>query len=97
VPHSTPHPLCPDRETLDHFIAGMFNFISPQYYDAAATLELVPAWLRFLEENELLASEQRVAALENLRKLTADAAPIWEQRTADPVVEPNIRRAWEQA
>ena len=74
----------------------MFNFINPQYYEAAATLELTPAWLRFLERRELLAAEQRRAALVDLRKLVADAAPIWEQRTADPAVGPNIRLAWAQ-
>jgi hypothetical protein len=89
------HPLCPDRETLDRFLAGMLNFISPQYYEAATTLELLPAWLRFLEAKSLLTMEQHAAALSDLRKLVSDAAPIWEQRTADPAVGPNIRREWE--
>jgi hypothetical protein len=94
--HSPLHPLCPDRETLDRFLAGMLNIISPQYYEAAATLELVPAWLRFLEGRGLLTDQQRAAALDDLRKLVADAAPIWEQHTADRAVGPNIRRAWER-
>jgi SEC-C motif len=89
--------LCPDRATLDHFLAGMLNIISPQYYEAAATLELIPAWLRFLEGCGLLATEQRAAALDDLSKLVSDAAPIWEQSTADPTVGPNIRSAWEQS
>jgi hypothetical protein len=91
------NPLCPDRATLDRFLAGMLNFISPQYYEAAAALELVPAWLRFLERRGLLAAEQRAAALDDLRKLVSDAAPIWEQRTADPAVGSNIRLAWKRA
>jgi hypothetical protein len=91
------NPLCPDRETLDRFLAGMLNFISPQYYEAATTLELMPAWLRFLEAKSLLTMEQHAAALSDLRKLVSDAAPIWEQRTADPAVGPNIRREWESA
>ena len=68
-----------------------------EYYEAAATLELIPAWLRFLEGRRLLMAEQRAAALDDLRKLVSDAAPIWEQRTADPAVGPNIRLAWERA
>ena len=91
------NPLCPDRETLDRFLAGMLNIISPQYYEAAATLELIPAWLRFLEGRGLLAAEQRADALDDLRKLVSDAAPIWEQRTADPAVGPSIQLAWERA
>src|SRR5262249_1629197 len=69
APPAPPHPLCPDRATLDHFIGGMLGFISPQYYDAAATLELVPAWLRFLERHELLTAERRALGLNELRKL----------------------------
>lgn len=75
----------------------MLNLIGPQYYQAAATLEFVPAWLQFLEQRELLAAEQRALALKDLRKLIADAAPIWEQYTGDPTIRPNIRRAWKQA
>lgn len=42
-------------------------------------------------------AEQRAAALDDLRKLVSDAAPIWEQRTADPTVGPNVRLAWQRA
>ncbi|HET9223536.1 MAG TPA: SEC-C metal-binding domain-containing protein [Roseiflexaceae bacterium] len=68
-----------------------------QYYEAAATLELTPAWLRFLEGHGLLAAEQLATALDDLRELVSNAAPIWERRTADPAVGPNIRLAWERA
>src|SRR6266545_2690902 len=85
------NPLCPDRETLDRFLGGMLNFISPQYYEAAATLELTPAWIRFLETHALLTAEQRAAALDDVRELVAEAAPIWERRIADPLVGRNIQ------
>jgi hypothetical protein len=97
VRRAPPNPLCPDRETLDRFLAGMLNFISPQYYEAAATLELVPAWLRFLETHTLLTAEQRAAALDDMRRLVSEAAPIWERSIADPSVGRNIQLAWEQA
>lgn len=73
----------------------MFGFLSSRYYDAAATLELMPAWLRFLEEHGLLMAEQRTAAQQELRRLVADAAPTWEKSISDPSVGPNIQRAWE--
>lgn len=91
------NPLCPDRATLDRFLAGMLNFISARDYEAAATLELTPAWLRFLEARSLLTAEQREAASQELRQLVADATPIWDQRTSDPTVGSNIRLAWEHA
>jgi hypothetical protein len=91
------HPLCPDRATFDSFLAGMLNIISPQHYYAAATLELTPAWLRFLEAHGLLTAEQRATALDELRGLVAEAAPIWKQRTGDPSVGRNIQLAWDRA
>ncbi len=66
------HPLCPDRQTLDRFLAGLLGFINPQYYKAAATLELVPAWLRFLESRQLITSEQHQEVLADLRGLDTE-------------------------
>jgi hypothetical protein len=97
VRRSPPNLLCPDRATLDRFLGGMLNFISPHYYEAAATLELVPAWLRFLETRALLTAEQRAATLHDVRGLVSAAAPIWAKSIADPVVGRNIQLAWEQA
>jgi SEC-C motif len=91
------HPLCPDRATLDRFIAEMFGFMSAHYYQAAATLELVPAWLKFLEGRGLLTAEQRASALADLRRLVAEAAPIWQDRISDPAPGRNIQLAWESA
>ncbi len=78
-------------------MAKKLNFISPSYYEAAVTLELVPAWLRFLEEHGLLTNEQRLATLAELRPLVAEAVPIWPNRTGNPALGRNIERAWEQA
>jgi hypothetical protein len=91
------NPLCPDRATLDRFLAGMLNLIGPQHHVAAATLELMPAWLRFLESRSLLTAEQRGAALADLHKLVVEAAPIWKRSVSDPSLGANIRLAWERA
>jgi hypothetical protein len=72
APHRPPHPLCPDRNTLDHFLAELLYFINPQYYKAAATLELIPAWLRFLESRQLIDVEQREQTLFELRGLDTE-------------------------
>ena len=63
----------------------------------AATLELIPAWLRFLETHALLTAEQRAATLDEVRGLVSEAAPIWERSITDPAVGRNIQLAWEQA
>lgn len=75
--HPSPqHPLCPDRKTLDHFLADLINFFNPQYYKAAATLELTPAWLRFLESRGLITTEQREQTLADLRGLDTEFGKV---------------------
>jgi hypothetical protein len=86
--------LVPDRATLEHFVSHMFNPLTPAYYEAVAVIELTPAWLRFLQAQELITAEQRASALRDLRRLVADVAPIWGQRGADPAVGANIKAAW---
>jgi len=89
--------LCPDRESFDHFLAHHLSLVSYQFYEAAATLELTPAWLRFLQDQGLIMPDQRNAALTDLRGLVDDAAPIWEHHRSDPTVASNIRDAWDDA
>jgi hypothetical protein len=57
---------------LDHFLADLLHFINPQYYKATATLELMPAWLRFLESRRLIDAEQREQILSELRGLDTE-------------------------
>ena len=88
--------LVPDRTTLNHFLSQMFDPLTSAYYEAIATLELTPAWLRFLQAQELITAEQRAAAMKDLRRLVLELAPIWGQRGADPAVGANIKAAWER-
>lgn len=84
--HSSPHhPLCPNRKTLDHFLADLINFFNPQYYKAAATLELTPAWLRFLESRGLITTEQREQTLADLRGLDTEFSKV-VQTNSDPAL-----------
>lgn len=89
--------LCPDRESLDRYLAQKLNFISFQLIDAAVTLEAVPAWLHFLHDQGIISTERRTEALRDLGKLVAHAEPIWAQGPSDPALGPNIRAAWERA
>jgi hypothetical protein len=89
--------LCPDRKTFDRYVVQLLGPFASAYYEAVAALEFTPAWLGFLQAQELITAEQRAAVLADLRKLVTDAAPLWEQRGADPVVGAMIREAWERA
>lgn len=85
------HPLCPDRQTMDQFLGGLLGFINPQHYKAVATLELVPAWLRFLESRQLVDAEQREQTLADLRGLHT---ALFKALTDFP--DPTLRQAMER-
>ncbi len=89
--------LCPDRESLDRYLAQKLSFLSPRVIEAAVMLEAVPAWLHFLHDQGLISAERRADALRDLGKLVEQAAPIWAQHPSDPALGPNIRAAWERA
>ena len=96
-----PHPrdpgLCPDRRTLDPFLAQLLDFINPQHYKAATTLELIPAWLRFLESRQLINSRHRAQTLQELRGLDQDLLRVWGPDPADPALRWAMEGWWEQA
>lgn len=94
---AAPGLLCPDRESLDHYIAQRLDILSYHPIEAAVTLELTPYWLRFLQGQDLITAEQCAEALRSLGKLVQDAEPIWADHQSDPSLGPNIRAAWERA
>ncbi|WP_370650155.1 YecA family protein [Oscillochloris sp. ZM17-4] len=89
--------LCPDRESLDRYVAQKLSFLSSRVIEAAVTLEAVPAWLHFLYDQGVITAERRADALHDLGKLVQQAEPIWAQHPSDPALGPNIRAAWERA
>ena len=91
------HVLCPDHQTLDRYLGRLLNFLSFQPYRVAATLELVPAWLRFLESRQLLDTQQRLATLQDLHGLDAELLKLWEKEGIDPALVQGMRRWPEDA
>jgi hypothetical protein len=81
------HVLCPDRGTLDRYLGRLLNFINPQRYKAAATLELIPAWLRFLESRQLIDAEERSKTMLDLRGLDTELLKVWQGYPADPALQ----------
>ncbi len=79
------HLLCPDRGTLDRYLGELLGFINPQYYKAVTLLELVPAWLRFLESRQLIGREQREQTLTELRGLDTELNKV-VQDNPDPAL-----------
>ena len=85
------HVLVPDRVTLDRFLASLMNLFHLHRYAAAATFELVPVWLRFLQTRGLIEESQRESTLKELSHLHTDVLPLFEADLADPVLIENLR------
>lgn len=88
--------LWPDRATLDRYLAGMLSFFNLQYYKVAATFELVPAWLRFLESRQLLDAQGHAGIRGEMGKLRGDLEKLFNKFQEDPAPARNVQRAWEQ-
>ncbi len=86
------HILCPDRQTLDHYLADLINVLSYQPHKTVALLELVPAWLRFLETRQLIDSQQRKKTLTALYGLDTDLLKVLHEPTADPVLAERVQQ-----
>lgn len=78
------HVLCPDYDTFDRFLAQRLDFINPQWYKVAATAELVPAWLRFLEWHGLLDAERHHETRQELKALIPALRQLLERHREDP-------------
>ena len=78
------HLLVPDRERLDHFMAGLLGMMNQLYYRAAAAFEIIPAWLRFLELRGLIDAEVRARTLSELAGLADHLRRAFDNFNEDP-------------
>ena len=85
------HVLCPDRQTLDRYLADLINILNYQPHKTVAVLELVPAWLRFLETRQLIDTQQRKKTLTVLRGLDTDLLKVLAEPTADPALAEGLK------
>lgn len=94
APKPPKHVLCPDEHTLDRYLAERLHFMSPQYYDAAALFEAVPAWLRFLESKCLIDPERHQNTRNAFRPLAATIAKLWADYHQDPALLSGLSATW---
>ncbi|MGH9838907.1 MAG: hypothetical protein ACREEM_08995 [Blastocatellia bacterium] len=86
------HLLCPDRKRFDHYLAKMLGMFNYQPYKAAAAMELVPAWMRFLQTQGLVDAELRKRTLDDLKPLAGELRKIFDNIHSDPTPGEAIRR-----
>lgn len=89
------HLFCPDRVTLDHFLGKLLGFLNPQRYKVAATFELMPAWLSFLESRGLVDEDRRASTISEIYPLKKTLIQVFEEYSEDSTLEQNIQAAWQ--
>ena len=79
-PPQPAHPLCPERVTMEVFLAGMVGYLSMLVHTSSAVFQAIPAWLRFLESRGLIdadVSPERGEGVASLaRGAVADVADL---------------------
>ena len=84
-----PHPLCPDKVTLEQYLAKLLNY-QTQPYKAAAVFTLIPAWLRFLQSCQLIDPTQPITLRTELKNMADDLAAYWSDFSDDPGLQRDV-------
>jgi hypothetical protein len=75
----------------------LLNTLTGRVHVAAALLELLPSWLRFLEARGLLDAEQREATLREIVDLPESLGEYWADDPTDPAPAQALARWRETA
>lgn len=92
--NSQSHTLCPDSETLDLFLSRKMNMFSRRVYKVGAILELIPAWLRFLESKGLIDHDQKENTFAELMSVQATWLKILTRLSSDRALLSGVSIAW---
>ncbi|AMV70931.1 hypothetical protein JCM30471_27500 [Desulfuromonas carbonis] len=90
----TAHPLCPDPDTLDRFIANQLHLFCNAYHAVAVLAQHLPAWNDFLEEREVEELDKSRGGLRPLATLIETLVRVLEKGSGDPALAPAVRQAW---
>lgn len=77
------HPLAPDSDTLQRFLAKLLNYDPVRPYPATALFTFMPTWLTFLQARQLLTVTEANAALDDLSSLKPDLLAYFETFAGD--------------
>jgi hypothetical protein len=89
-----PNFLCPDAESLDVFLLQKKNMFSTRVYKVGAILELIPAWLRFLESEGLLDHDEKENIFAELMSVQTTWQKILTKLTKDQALLTGVLTAW---
>ena len=86
-PPASFHPLVPDSDSLQRFLAKLLNYDPIRPYLAAALFTLLPTWLTFLQARQLLTASEATAALSDLASLQTDLLTFYRSFAEDEALE----------
>ncbi len=86
------HPLLFQPQKFDRFLAGLMDFINPQDFKLAASFSLIPVWLDFLLEKNLVSEKEKSTCIKSLQRLRQDLLKIFENRQEDPALYRSIEQ-----
>jgi SEC-C motif len=81
------HPLCPERVTLEVFLAGLISTFNGMFHAGAAVFQAMPAWLRFLESRRLIGADLRRKVANEFLPLHATLSQVWQSYLDDPTLD----------
>ena len=88
------HVLCPDAKTLEPHLAGDLRFLCARYHQVAATMEAIPAWLRFLRSRGLIDASEEDRTLEGVAPVQRSLVKLWKRFHKDPALYEAALRTW---
>jgi hypothetical protein len=91
-PTASFHPLVPDSDTIQRFLAKLLNYDPIRPYPAATLFTLLPTWLNFLQARQLLTGEEAKAALDELSSLKPQLHTFYQTFTEDVAVATAVSR-----
>lgn len=87
-------PFCPNRQQLDGYLFELVSFLNYQPYRAVALMEIIPAWLQFLDERGLIDADSHVASLRSLRDIADSLQVHLTNESLHPGLIENLAVAW---
>ncbi|MBU0511976.1 MAG: hypothetical protein KJ638_09805, partial [Chloroflexi bacterium] len=86
--------LIPQARQTDKILVKSFPLVGGEPYEVAAALELIPAYLDFLEGFGLIQPGEKQQAIQQIRSLVEQIPRILEYYNTDPVAIKNMLAAW---
>ncbi|OGF66141.1 MAG: hypothetical protein A2Y62_06365 [Candidatus Fischerbacteria bacterium RBG_13_37_8] len=84
--------LLPEEESLTIYLGIILSFFNCQYYRAAAMLEMLPYWLKFMKCNDLLTESEEAVCKKELQIIFKEAYKLFENYNQDPTIFDNIKK-----